>query len=88
MANLSTPLLGLTKQVTGENPDGLWGSTLNSGFMQLVEDAISATTSVSVAAGNVLLTATISTPNQARSMMLIATVSNRAYGASKVAAPD
>jgi len=73
VANFHTPLLGLVKQVTGENPDGLWGDALNDGFMTLVEAAISGRTDVSVTAGNVTLSADIGIANQARAMFLIAT---------------
>jgi hypothetical protein len=73
VANFFTPLLGLTKQITGENPGGLWGDTLNNGFMSLVEDAISGTTIVTLAGVDIVLTTDDGVANQARAMILIAT---------------
>lgn len=73
MANFFTNLLGLTKQVTGENPNGLWGTTLNEGFMDLVDAAMAGRSDISVTAGDVTLSADDGTPNQARAMFLIAT---------------
>ena len=73
MANIFTPLLGLTKQITGENPNGIWGETLNSGFMELVEEAISGTTEVDVGSADQVLTNDQGVTNQARAMILIAT---------------
>lgn len=73
MANFFTNLLGLTKQVTGENPDGLWGTTLNEGFMDLVDAAMAGRSDISVTAADVILSTDDGTPNQARAMFLIAT---------------
>ena len=73
MANFHTPLLGLTKQITGENAGGLWGDTLNAGFMSLIEDAISGTSIISVQTSDVVLGNAVGVPNQARAMILVFT---------------
>lgn len=73
MANFHTPLLGLTKQITGENSGGLWGNTLNNGFMSLIEDAISGTSIISVQSSDVVLDASVGVPNEARAMILVFT---------------
>ena len=71
MANFHTPLLGLTKQITGENAGGLWGNTLNAGFISLVEDAISGASIISVQISDVVLGNVAGVPNQARAMILV-----------------
>lgn len=73
MANIHTPLLGLVEQITGENPGGIWGDTLNNGYMSLVENAISGTSIITLAGVDVVLTADVGVANQARAMILIAT---------------
>jgi len=73
VANFHTPLLGLTKQITGENAGGLWGDTLNAGFMSLVEDAISGTSIISVQSSDVVVGKAVGVPNQARAMILVFT---------------
>ncbi len=73
MANFHTPLLGLTKQITGENSGGLWGNTLNNGFMALVEEAISGTSVISVQSSDVVLGNAVGVSNEARAMILIFT---------------
>lgn len=73
MANFHTPLLGLTKQVTGENSGGLWGDILNAGLMDLVDDAIAGTSVISVASSDVLLNSDVGVANQARAAILVFT---------------
>jgi len=73
VANFHTSLLGLTKQITGENAGGLWGDTLNAGFMSLIEDAISGTSIISVQTSDVVLDKSVGVPNQARAMILVFT---------------
>ena len=50
-----------------------WGSTVSNGMIDLVDPAISGTTSVSVTAGNVTLTSLNGVADQARQMFLVAT---------------
>lgn len=73
MANTFTPKLGITKQATGSNPNGLWGSTLNENTIELIDQAIAGRTSVDISGGNVTLTSDPGTSNQYRSMHLIVT---------------
>ncbi len=73
MANLATPLLQLVEQITGENPDGIWGDTLNNGFMDLVDDAISGRSDISVTTMGQSLTDFPGAPNESRAMMLVIT---------------
>ncbi len=73
MANLATPLLQLVLQQTGENPDGVWGDTLNTGFMDLVDDAIAGRADIDVASMGQTLTDSPGAPNEARAMMLVIT---------------
>ena len=63
---MSTPttLLGLEKMATGAN-SGSWGTVTNSQY-DLIEEAIAASVTVSLAAGNVTLTTTDYASNQAR----------------------
>ena len=61
--------LRLTLQETGEN-DSTWGDVANSGVFQLLEDAVSGLQSVSLTAGNVVLTALNGSTDQARAMIL------------------
>lgn len=71
MANLATPLLQLVEQITGENPDGIWGDTLNSGFMDLVDDAIAGRSDIDVTLMGQSLTDFPGAPNESRAMMLV-----------------
>lgn len=73
MANLATPLLQLVEQITGENPDGIWGDTLNTGFIDLVDDAISGRSDISVTTMGQSLTDFPGAPNESRAMMLVIT---------------
>lgn len=50
-----------------------WGSTVSNGMIDLTDQAISGTTSVSVTAGNVTLTSLNGVADQARQMFLVAT---------------
>ena len=63
---MSTPttLLGLEKMDTGSN-SGSWGTVTNSQY-DLIEEAIAASVTVSLAAGNVTLTTTDYASNQSR----------------------
>jgi hypothetical protein len=66
MATSYTSLLGFALPVTGEL-DGTWGTVVNDNITKLVEDAIAATATNSVAAGDWTLTTTGSgAANQAR----------------------
>jgi hypothetical protein len=67
-----TTLLGLAKPVTGTE-SGAWGDVVNTQITSLLEDAVSNTASVSVTAGNVTLTSTAGTANEARCAIVIAT---------------
>lgn len=71
MANTFTPLLGLVKQVPGENPDGIWGETLNALFMDLVDTAIAGRSDIDVTSGSVTLTNDVGAANQARAALLV-----------------
>lgn len=73
MANLSTPLLQLVEQITGENPDGIWGDTLNTGFMDLIDDAVAGRADIDVATMGQTLTDFPGAPNESRAMMLVIT---------------
>lgn len=53
----TSPLLKLTLQALGENPD-TWGDVLNNSAIQLLENAIAATASVDITIGNVALAET------------------------------
>jgi len=73
LANLATPLLQLVEQITGENPDGIWGDTLNLGFMDLVDDAMAGRSDISVTTMGQSLTDFPGAPNESRAMMLVIT---------------
>ena len=60
----ATTLLGLEKMDTGSN-SGSWGTVTNSQY-DLIEEAIAASVTVSLAAGNVTLTTTDYASNQSR----------------------
>lgn len=73
MATSYTSLLGFALPVTGEL-DGTWGTTVNNSITELVEDAIAATATASVASGNWTLSTTGSgAANEARCAILIPT---------------
>lgn len=61
--------LRLTLQDVGEN-DSTWGDVANNGVFKLLEDAVSGLQSVSLTAGNVVLTALNGATDQARAMIL------------------
>lgn len=66
MATSYTSLLGFALPVTGEL-DGTWGTTVNNSITELVEDAIAATATASVASGDWTLSTTGSgATNEAR----------------------
>lgn len=68
-----TSLLGFALPVTGEL-QGTWGTTVNDSITELVEDAIAATATASVAGGNWTLSTTGSgAANEARCAILIPT---------------
>lgn len=73
MANFFSPLLQLVEQNVGENPNGIWGTVLNEGFLDLVDDAIAGRAAIDVSAGNVTLSDDEGVVNQSRNMFLIAT---------------
>lgn len=62
-------LLRLTLQEIGENPD-IWGTVLNDGVFELLEDAISGMATFSVTSGDVTLTTVNGAADQARCMLL------------------
>lgn len=62
-------LLRLALQGTGEN-DTTWGDVLNSAVFELIEDSIAGMVSISLAAGNVTLSASNGATDQARFAML------------------
>jgi hypothetical protein len=73
MATSYTSLLGFALPVTGEL-DGTWGTVVNDNITELVEDAIAATATQSVAGGDWTLTTTGSgATNQARCAIIIPT---------------
>ena len=73
MATSYTSLLGFALPVTGEL-DGTWGTTVNDSITELVEDAIAATATQSIAGGDWTLTTTGSgATNQARCAIIIPT---------------
>jgi hypothetical protein len=67
-----TNLLGLAKPVTGTET-GQWGDVVNDEITELVEDAIANASSISVTSGDVTLTTTAGSANQARMSTLIIT---------------
>jgi hypothetical protein len=73
MATNYTSLLGFALPTTGEL-SGTWGTTVNDSITELVEDAIAAAATASVASGDWTLTTTGSgAANQARCAILIPT---------------
>lgn len=64
-----TTNIRLTKQNTGEN-DSTWGEVLNDEVIQLVDSAIAGYTTISLAGGDVSLTANDGEADQARSGIL------------------
>jgi hypothetical protein len=70
MAINYTNLLGLAKPVTGTEAN-TWGDVVNDQITELVEEAIAGSVSLNVTAGNVTLTDTQGTANQARAAALI-----------------
>lgn len=69
MAATYTTRIRLTKQGTGDN-DSTWGTVLNDEVIDLTDFAIAGYTTISLAAGDVSLTANDGTTDQARSAML------------------
>lgn len=65
-------LLRLALQATGEN-DNTWGDILNDNTLEMIEDAISATATISVTAGNVTLSSNNGTADESRSAIIKAT---------------
>lgn len=65
-------LLRLTLQDVGENPD-VWGTVLNTGVFEMLEDAISGMATFSVTSGDVTLTTVNGATDQARCMILVVT---------------
>lgn len=73
MTTAYTSLLGFALPVEGEL-DGTWGTVVNNSITELVEDAIAATATQSVASGDWTLTTTGSgAANQARCAILVPT---------------
>jgi hypothetical protein len=69
MAATYTTRIRLTKQGTGDN-DSTWGTVLNDEVIDLTDFAIAGYTTISLAAGDVSLTANDGSTDQARSAML------------------
>jgi len=67
-----TTLLGLAKPVTGTEA-GAWGDVVNDQITTLVEDAVANAASISVTSGDVTLTTTSGSSNQARMSILLIT---------------
>lgn len=67
-----TELLGLVQQETGEN-ELIWGATLESSFIDLVDEAIAGRSDVDVTLGDVTLTDENGVSGQARNMIVRAT---------------
>jgi hypothetical protein len=67
-----TALLGLAQPVTGTET-GQWGTVVNDEITALLEDAVANAASISVTAGNVTLSTTNGSSNQARMSTLIIT---------------
>ena len=73
MPSAYTPLLGLVQPVTGEL-NNTWGAAVNNQLTQLIEDAIAATSTASVTAGDWTLSTTAGgAQNEARTSILVAT---------------
>jgi hypothetical protein len=64
-----TTRIRLTKQGNGDN-DSTWGTVLNDEVIDFTDFAIAGYTTISLAAGDVSLTSTDGSPDQARSAML------------------
>jgi hypothetical protein len=63
-------LLRLTKQATGDN-NNTWGTVVNAGVIELLEDAIATTTSIDTGGGGTItLTSNNGATDEARSMIL------------------
>lgn len=61
--------LRLTKQAVGENPD-TWGTVLNDGVFEMLEDSICGLAQFSVSGGDVTLTTVNGAADQARCMII------------------
>ena len=70
MAINYTNLLGLAKPVTGTESN-TWGDVVNDQITELVEEAIAGSVALNVTAGNVTLTDTQGSANQARASALV-----------------
>lgn len=70
MAINYTNLLGLAKPVTGTESN-TWGDVVNDQITELVEEAIAGSVALNVTAGNVTLTDTQGSANQARAAALV-----------------
>lgn len=64
-----TDILGLIKQVTGEN-SLVWGSAQNASMIDLLDEAIAGRVDIDVTTGDVTLTDEEGVTNQARNMIL------------------
>ena len=69
MASTYTTRIRLNKQGTGDN-DSTWGTVLNDEVIDLTDFAIAGYTTISLAGGDVSLTANDGTADEARSAML------------------
>ena len=67
-----TTLLGLAQPVTGTEA-GTWGDTVNDAITALVEEAVAGGETIDVTSGDVTLTSTAGTANQARNAILLVT---------------
>lgn len=70
MASTYSTRLRFVLQATGENA-GTWGSTLNTGALQLIDDAIAAYTTIDVSAGTTTLSTQDGATDQTRSAFLM-----------------
>ena len=66
---LFTDLLGLVKQATAENQQ-LWGSVLETSFIELAEDAIAGRVNIDMTTGNQSLSDEVGVATEARNMII------------------
>jgi len=85
MASTFSTNIRLTKQGDGDNPNS-WGTVLNTQVVSMIDEAITAYTTVSCSSGNITLTVANGSTDQARSAILefVGTVS----AATNIIIPD
>ena len=69
MASTYTTNIRLNKQGDGDNPNS-WGTILNTQALDMIDEAITAYTTVTCSSGNITLTVANGTTDQARSAIL------------------